>query len=58
MPADRITEGKKFAELLWWSLAKHIVRQAGELYAWDDAQWIEAQELFLRNNDYTVIIKP
>lgn len=50
----RIQEGKKLAELIWWTLAKHIVREAGDLYRWDDADWQRAQELFLRNNDYTV----
>jgi len=56
MEDERMTEGKRIAELIWWSLAKHIVREAGELYKWDDAEWHKIQEIFLRNNDYTVVI--
>lgn len=54
----RIQRGKKFAEQLWWSLAKRIVRMAGELYKWDDKEWQEFQDLFLRPNDYSVVLKP
>lgn len=56
MDDERMIEGKRLAELIWWTLAKHIVRKAGELYKWDDAEWLKVQEIFLRNNDYTVTI--
>ena len=53
----RIADGIQFAEFVWWSLAKRIVSLAGDLYKWDESQWDTAQELFLRSNDYKVVIK-
>uniref|UniRef100_A0A6C0L5J0 Uncharacterized protein n=1 Tax=viral metagenome TaxID=1070528 RepID=A0A6C0L5J0_9ZZZZ len=53
----RITDGKQFAEFLWWTLAKRIVGIAGELYKWDESQWEVIKEKFLRNNDYAVVAK-
>ncbi len=51
----RVTKGKKLVELIWWTLAKKIVKTAGEHYKWDDEAWRDATELFLRPNDYRVI---
>ena len=51
----RVLRGKQLVEQLWWTLAKRIVRMAGDLYKWDDEQWRQATELFLRPNDYKVI---
>jgi len=53
----RVKRGLQFVEQLWWQLAKQIVKTAGELYKWDDEQWRDMQELFLRPNDYKVIVK-
>jgi hypothetical protein len=50
----RIADGIRLAEFIWWTLAKRIVRIAGELYEWDDAGWEEAKEKFLRSGDYKV----
>lgn len=54
-PDPRILRGNQLVEQLWWSLAKRIVRIAGELYKWDDEKWRQATEIFLRPNDYKVI---
>jgi hypothetical protein len=54
---EDVQRGKKLAEQLWWSLAKRILKIAGELYGWDENQWRNAQEQFLRPNDYFVQIK-
>jgi hypothetical protein len=51
---DRIEKGRAFAEIVWWSLAKRIVKIAGEHYNWTDEQWNQAYEIFLRPNDYSV----
>jgi hypothetical protein len=51
----RVLRGKQLIEQLWWTLAKRILRTAGDLYKWDDDQWRQATELFLRPNDYKVI---
>ena len=56
MEEDRMTKGVELAEQIWWSLAKKIVFLAGTLYKWDDEQWRDANEKFLRPNDYKVII--
>ena len=53
----RIAEGIKFAEFVWWTLAKRIVDIAGDIYKWDDSQWNSAAEKFLRGNDYKVVAK-
>jgi hypothetical protein len=54
-PEDpRVVQGKKLAELLWWSLAKRIMSLAGEEYEWNDEQWAVASQIFLRPNDYFV----
>ncbi len=52
----RVTKGKKLVELIWWTLAKKIVKTAGEHYKWDDEAWRDATELFLRPNDYKVVV--
>lgn len=50
----RIKKGKYLAELMWWSLAKRIVRIASEHYKWDDDHLRDISEIFLRPNDYSV----
>jgi hypothetical protein len=52
-----IQTGIQFAEQVWWTLAKRIVKAAGEYYKWDETQWQTANELFLRPNDYKVRIE-
>lgn len=52
----RVHRGLRFIEQLWWQLAKKVVKLAGELYEWDEEQWKEMQELFLRPNDYKVVL--
>jgi hypothetical protein len=52
----RVERGLQFVEKLWWQLAKRIMLMAGELYGWDNEQWKEMQELFLRPNDYKVVV--
>ncbi len=57
-PMDiRIQKGKAFIEHYWRSLASRIVKIAGEHYKWDDDQWRDAMELFLRPGDYIVKVK-
>ena len=58
MNEERISRGVTLAEQVWWSLAKKIVFLAGNHYKWDEEQWREANEKFLRQNDYKVFIKP
>ncbi len=53
----RVRRGLQLVEQLWWQLAKQIVKTAGELYGWDEDQWRDMQELFLRPNDYKVVLK-
>ena len=56
-PEDaRITKGKALVEMMWWSLAKRIVRLAADHYKWDEEQLVQATELFLRPGDYRVTI--
>ncbi len=55
--SERVQKGKQIAEQIWWSLAKRILRIAGDLYKWDDNDWREAQEIFLRPNDYFVVVE-
>ncbi len=52
----RVAKGAAFAEMLWWSLAKRIIKIAGEHYGWKDEQWTAASELFLRPNYYKITI--
>lgn len=52
----RVKKGIMLAEQMWWALAKRIVFLAGELYKWDDAQWRDANDFFLRPNDYKVVL--
>jgi len=54
---QRVTRGIKMAEQIWWSLAKRIVFLAGNLYNWDHEQWRDANDFFLRPNDYRVVVK-
>jgi hypothetical protein len=53
----RVEKGKRFVELIWWSLAKRIVRIAGDHYQWTEEEWKEAMEQFLRPGDYKVLVK-
>ena len=55
MENENVKKGIVLVEQLWWSLAKRIVFLAGNLYKWDEDQWREANEKFLRPNDYKVI---
>uniref|UniRef100_A0A6C0DP86 Uncharacterized protein n=1 Tax=viral metagenome TaxID=1070528 RepID=A0A6C0DP86_9ZZZZ len=52
-----VQSGMQFAEQVWWTLAKRIVKLAGETYGWDEEQWRTANELFLRPNDYKIILQ-
>ena len=52
----KVEKGREFAERIWFSLAKRILKLAGDLYKWDDDTWEENINLFLRPNDYKVII--
>ena len=54
---DSTEKGKRFLEHIWWSLAKRIVRIAGEEYNWKEEEWKTAMELFLRPGDYYITIK-
>ena len=51
-----VEKGREFAERFWFSLAKRILKIAGEHYKWDEAEWEENINLFLRPNDYVVNI--
>ena len=53
---DPVTQGKEIAELLWWSLAKRIMGLAENLYKWDETQWQDANEKFLKPSDYKVVM--
>jgi hypothetical protein len=57
MESQRMKDGTAFAEHIWWTLAKSIVKLAGELYEWDTDQWNTVNEMFLRPNDYKVILR-
>jgi hypothetical protein len=50
----RVKKGIYLAELIWWSLAKRIVRIASEHYKWDDDHLRQISDIFLRPNDYKV----
>lgn len=54
---SRVRKGLQLVEQMWWQLAKQIVKKAGDLYKWDEEQWRDMQELFLRPNDYKVVLK-
>jgi hypothetical protein len=51
-----VYKGREFAERFWFSLAKRILKIAGEHYKWDEQTWDENINLFLRSSDYSVII--
>jgi len=51
----RVKKGIELVEMIWWSLAKQIVKIAGEHYNWDNEKWQEATELFLKPSDYKVV---
>jgi hypothetical protein len=53
---QRVERGQQLVEQLWWSLAKEIVKKAGAHYKWTDEEWQAATELFLRPNDYSVVV--
>ena len=54
--SERISRGQQLLEQLWWSMAKKIVETAGKQYNWTEEQWQSATELFLRPNDYSIIV--
>jgi hypothetical protein len=47
-----VRRGLEFAELVWWTLAKRIVNVLGQHLKWDEDQWREAQDKFLKPNTY------
>ena len=49
-------KGIVLAEQVWWCLAKRIVFLAGNLYKWDETQWQDANEKFLKPSDYKVVM--
>ena len=51
-----VDKGREFAERFWFSLAKRILKIAGEHYKWDDVVWEENINIFLRSSDYRVDI--
>ena len=51
-----VEKGREFAERFWFSLAKRILKIAGEHYKWDEQAWEENINLFLRPCDYRVDI--
>ncbi len=53
----RVQRGLQFLEQLWWQLAKKIILMAGKMYEWSEEEWKDMQELFLRPNDYKIILK-
>ena len=53
----RIEKGRLFAEFVWWSLAKKIFLLAATEYKWTEEEAARARELFLRPNDYKVVVK-
>ena len=53
---ENVKKGIVLAEQVWWSLAKRIVFLAGNLYKWDEEQWQEANEKFLKPSHYKVVI--
>jgi hypothetical protein len=57
MESQRMKDGTKFAEDVWWALARSIVKIAGEHYKWDKDEWAAAIDKFLRPNDYKVILR-
>jgi hypothetical protein len=56
MDDENVKKGIVLAEQVWWSLAKRIVFLAGNLYKWDENQWQEVNEKFLRPTDYKVVL--
>lgn len=52
---ERVEKGKQLVELIWWSLAKNILRIARGHYEWDDDTLKEFTDIFLRPGDYHVI---
>jgi len=57
MEDENVEKGIVLAEQVWWSLAKRIVFLAGNLYKWDETQWRDANDFFLRSKDYRVFVK-
>jgi hypothetical protein len=53
---ERVKKGRDFLEQIWWRLAKQIIQKAGILYNWKDEDYRTAGELYLRPNDYKVIV--
>lgn len=56
MDDENVKKGIVLAEQVWWSLAKRIVFLAGNMYKWDETQWQDANEKFLKPSDYKVVI--
>ena len=55
--AARLEKGRAFAEFVWWSFAKKIFAIAADHYKWSEEDCNRAREIFLRPNDYRVIVK-
>ena len=47
-----VHRGLAFAETVWWTLAKRILNVLGQHLNWDEDQWRDAQDKFLKPNDY------
>jgi hypothetical protein len=56
MEDENVKKGIVLAEQVWWCLAKRIVFLAGNLYKWDETQWQDANEKFLKPSDYKVVM--
>lgn len=51
---DRIEEGQKFLEFLWFSVAEDVVATAVRVYRLDEEQAAALRTAFLRPGDFRV----
>jgi hypothetical protein len=51
---DRIEEGRKFLEFLWFSIAEDVVATAVRVYQLDGEQAAALRLAFLRPGDYRI----
>jgi hypothetical protein len=51
---DRIEEGQKFLEFLWFSIAEDVVATAVRIYQLDGEQSAALRTAFLRPGDFRV----
>jgi len=51
---DRIDEGRKFLEFLWFSIAEDVVATAVRVYQLDGEQAAALRLAFLRPGDYRI----